>query len=206
MVTKGLLVRLEARHDKVEDVEAFLGSALPLVEQEPGTTAWFSVRFGRGEYGIVDFFPDDEGRAAHLAGPVAAALGERSDELFERPPLIQPVDVLADKLPSSTSPATTVTKGLLLTFAAKSGKESDVADFLRGARPMAEDEPDTAAWFAIHLDDGTYGIFDVFPDARARFKHLTGHVARELLKHSLELLGSFPDTTMINVLTHKLPG
>jgi hypothetical protein len=67
-----------------------------------------------------------------------------------------------------------------------------------------EDEPETTAWFAIHLD-GSYGIFDVFPDAGGRFKHLTGHVPRELLKHGLKLLGSFPDTEMLDVLAHKLP-
>jgi hypothetical protein len=54
MVSRGLLVRLEARHDKDAEVEAFLRSALPLVQQEPATTAWFALRFGRSEYGIFD--------------------------------------------------------------------------------------------------------------------------------------------------------
>lgn len=204
MVTKGLLVRLEARDGKGADVEEFLSSAQPLAEGEPATTAWFAVRFGRGEYGIVDVFPDDAGRAAHLAGPIAKALGERADELFSQPPSIQPLDVLASKLPSG-DPAATVTKGLLLTFKAKSGKDADVSEFLQGARSIVDDEPETTAWFAIHLDDGSYGIFDVFPDNGGRFRHLTGQVPRELLKHGLELLGSFPDTDMLNVFSHKLP-
>ena len=46
MATKALLVRLEAKPGKEEAVEEFLRSALPLVEQEPGTKPWFAVRFG----------------------------------------------------------------------------------------------------------------------------------------------------------------
>lgn len=80
MISRGLLVRLEARSGKEADVEAFLRSALPLVQREAGTTAWFAVRFGRGEYGIFDVFPDDESRDAHLGGPVAKGLEQRGDE------------------------------------------------------------------------------------------------------------------------------
>lgn len=204
MVSKGLLVRLEARPGKEQEVEEFLASVLPLVADEPATTAWFGVRFGRGEYGIFDVFPDEAGRQAHLSGAVAEALGQRGEELFSEPPRIEALDVLADKLPSSP-PAPAVTKGVLLTFGAKSGKEADVAEFLRGSRLIVDDEPATVAWFAIHLDGGSYGIFDVFPDANGRFRHLAGRVPRELVKHGLELLGSFPDLDLLNVVAHKLP-
>src|SRR5690349_6665118 len=117
MTTKGLLVRLEAKHGKDDDVENFLSAALPLVRQEAGTKAWFAVRFGRSEYGIVDFFPDDASRDAHLNGAVASALLQKADELFEISPDIQKIEVLASKLPS-LPPATPNTKGLLLTFKA----------------------------------------------------------------------------------------
>lgn len=99
MTTKALLVPLEARPGKEADVEQFLRSALPLVQQEPGTTGWFAIRLGPSRFGIFDAFPDDDGRQAHLSGAVAAALMERADELFASPPDIQQIDVLADKLP-----------------------------------------------------------------------------------------------------------
>jgi hypothetical protein len=67
-----------------------------------------------------------------------------------------------------------------------------------------QDEPKTSAWFAVHLDDGDYGIFDTFPDNGGRFAHLTGHVPRELAKHALTLLGSVPDMDMLNILAEKL--
>jgi hypothetical protein len=40
----------------------------------------------------------EAGRNAHLAGRVAAALGEKASELFAKPPTIERVDVLAAKL------------------------------------------------------------------------------------------------------------
>ncbi len=99
MTTRALLVPLEARPGKEAEVEEFLRSALPLVEQEPGTTAWFAIRFGPSRFGIFDAFPDDDARQAHLSGAVAAALMEKADDLFAEPPDIQQLDVLTDKLP-----------------------------------------------------------------------------------------------------------
>ena len=101
MVATALMVRLEARPGKERDVAAFLAGALPLVQDEPQTVAWFALQTGPSSFAIVDAFPDDAGRRAHLEGAVAAALMERADELFASPPDILPVDVLAAKLPSS---------------------------------------------------------------------------------------------------------
>jgi quinol monooxygenase YgiN len=206
MVTRGLLVRLDARVGQAKAVEEFLVSALPLVNNEPATTAWFAIRFGRSDYGIFDVFPDDAGLAAHLAGPVAQALMERAEVLFDTPPLIRKLEILAEKLPGATTTVDLVTKGLVLTFRPTSGHEKQVEDFLRSAKPLVQDEPKTTAWFAMRTDEGEYGIFDVFPDNAGRFAHLAGHVPRELAKHALTLLGGFPDMTMIDVLATKLPG
>ena len=100
MVKVALLVRLEARPGKEKEVEDFLRGGLPLVEAEPQTTAWFGIRLGPSTFGIFDAFPDESGRAAHLSGRVAAALGAKAAELFATPPSIERVDVLAAKLPS----------------------------------------------------------------------------------------------------------
>jgi quinol monooxygenase YgiN len=50
--------------------------------------------------GLIDAFPSEAGREAHLAGPVAAALMENAPDLLAKPPRIQAFDALADKLPS----------------------------------------------------------------------------------------------------------
>lgn len=99
MVKVALLVRLEAKPGKEEAVETFLHGGLPLVEEEPDTICWFAVRLGPTTYAIFDAFPDEEGRRAHLAGKVAAALKARAEELFVEPPVIEQADVLAFKLP-----------------------------------------------------------------------------------------------------------
>src|SRR5512146_1497373 len=99
MVTVALLVRLEAKPGKEADVENFLKGGLPIVQEEPATTAWFAIRMGPSTFGIFDAFPDEAGRQAHLAGRVAAALMAQAAELLAQPPAIEPVDILAAKLP-----------------------------------------------------------------------------------------------------------
>jgi len=99
MVTKGLWVPLEAKPDKVEAVRAFLEGGRALVDAEPATTAWFAVQVGPTSFAIFDVFPDDAGRQAHLSGKVAEALMAQAADLFATPPSINPVEVLAEKLP-----------------------------------------------------------------------------------------------------------
>jgi quinol monooxygenase YgiN len=100
MVTVGLLVTLDATPGKEDDLAAFLTGALPLVDQEPQTTAWFAVRLASSRFAIFDAFPSEAGREAHLAGPVAAALMKNAPELLATEPRIETVHVLASKLPS----------------------------------------------------------------------------------------------------------
>jgi quinol monooxygenase YgiN len=99
MIAKGLIVRLQAKPSKAEELAQFLRGALPLVDAEPETVAWFAVSGDAHSFAIFDVFPDEEGRQAHLDGLVAAALMERADELLEKQPVIEYVDVLAAKTP-----------------------------------------------------------------------------------------------------------
>jgi quinol monooxygenase YgiN len=102
VVTKALLVEVEAKPGMEQQVAEFLRGALPLVESEPDTTAWFGIQMGPSTFGIFDVFPDESGRQAHLNGKVAAALMERAGELFSQPPTIRQIEVLADKLPAQS--------------------------------------------------------------------------------------------------------
>jgi quinol monooxygenase YgiN len=201
MTHTGLLVRLDAMPGRDRDVEDFLRSVLPLVEDEPGTIAWFAVKFGEGEYGIFDTFSDEAAREAHLAGPVAQSLNNLTGELFESEPRINRLDVLADKVPPR---AVLDTKGMLLTFKPKSGHEPEVEEFLRSVQPLVMEEPQTTAWFAIRTDDGDYGIFNVFPDNGARLTHLAGQVPRGLARNAFNLLGSLPEFEMVSVEAEKV--
>ena len=102
MIKVGLFVRLDVKPGKEKEVEEFLRGGLPIVQEEPGTIAWFALRLGPSTYGIFDTFPDEKGREAHLAGRVAAALMAKAPDLLANLPVIQKVDVLAVKLPEAT--------------------------------------------------------------------------------------------------------
>lgn len=205
VITQALLIRLDGRPGRDADVENFLLSALPAVQREALTSAWFALRYGRGEYGIFTAFPTVDARDAHLADRTIRSMMDHSDALFLRQPRIHRCAVLANKLALPVTSMESVTKALMLSFRPRAGHILEVEQFLRDAKATVMHEPKTSAWFALQLDDGHYGIFDVFPDTGGRFVHLTGHVPRELAKHSLSLLGGMPDLDMINVLCSKLP-
>jgi quinol monooxygenase YgiN len=97
-VTVGLLVTLEARSGKEDELADFLASAQALVEAEPETVSWFAFRIDESRFGIFDVFPSRSGRTAHLSGPVAEALLAKAEDVLVTAPQIEPVDVLAAKL------------------------------------------------------------------------------------------------------------
>ena len=98
MVNVGLLVRLEAKPGKEAEVEKFLRSGLPMVQNEPATAEWFAIRLGPTTFGIFDTFADDTGRQAHLAGGVAKALQTKAPDLFAKAPVIEKAEILASKI------------------------------------------------------------------------------------------------------------
>ena len=99
MTKFGLLVTLEAKPGKEDEVDQFLRGALPLVEQESGTVSWYAVRMGNSKFGIFDTFNDETGKNAHLSGKVAEALFAKAEELFSQAPKIEELAILAEKLP-----------------------------------------------------------------------------------------------------------
>ncbi|MEP6639657.1 MAG: antibiotic biosynthesis monooxygenase [Chloroflexota bacterium] len=99
MVTVALVVKLVAKPDTKDEVASFLKGALDLANAEAGTTVWFALRTDEHTFWIVDAFPGDTERQAHLDGPIAAALMANADRLLAEPPSIQPAEVLAAKIP-----------------------------------------------------------------------------------------------------------
>ncbi len=98
MAKVALLVQLHAKPGKSAEVAEFLESARPLALQEAQTVSWYAVQLGEDRFAIFDTFNDDDGRQAHLAGPIAAALMGRADELLAASPKIELATVLADKI------------------------------------------------------------------------------------------------------------
>jgi quinol monooxygenase YgiN len=94
----GLLVRIEAKPEHADEVEALLRGAQELAEQEQGTVAWFAFRENATTFGVFDTFEDEQGRQAHVNGRIAAALGEAAQTKLSAPPSIAPVDLLGSKV------------------------------------------------------------------------------------------------------------
>ena len=97
-VHKALLARLEAKPGKEAAVKDLLINAVALANQEARTRVWFALKLGPSTFGVFDAFADEEGRQAHLNGPIAQALMANAPELLSKPPQIDPVDVLGAKL------------------------------------------------------------------------------------------------------------
>jgi quinol monooxygenase YgiN len=97
MVSKALVVKMIAKDDTQEEVASFLTGALELANAEAGTLVWMALRTDDSTFWIVDAFPGDAERQAHLDGPIAASLMENADRLLSSPPEILPAEVLAAK-------------------------------------------------------------------------------------------------------------
>ncbi|MDB6000498.1 MAG: putative integron cassette protein [Rhizobacter sp.] len=94
---------------------------------------------------------------------------------------------------------------LLVRLEAKPGKEAEVARFLEGALPLANQEAGTPVWFALKLGPSTFGIFDAFADNTARQAHLAGPIAAALMANASELLSQPPQIEQVDLLAVKLP-
>ena len=97
-MTVGLLVRIEAKPEYADEVEAMLRGAQELAEQEQGTVTWFAFRENATTFGVFDTFADEQGRQAHLSGQIAAALGEAAQTKLSVPPVIASVELLGAKV------------------------------------------------------------------------------------------------------------
>lgn len=99
MTSLALVVKLTAKPETQDEVAAFLAGAVELANAEEGTPVWFALRSDASTFWIVDAFPGEAERQAHLSGPIAAALMANADRLLSLPPEISPAEVLASKTP-----------------------------------------------------------------------------------------------------------
>ena len=95
----GLLVRIAAKPEYADQVEATLRGAQALAEQEPNTVTWFAFRQDATTFGIFDTFNEGAARESHLQGPIAVALGEIAQTMLSSAPVITEVDLLGVKVP-----------------------------------------------------------------------------------------------------------
>ena len=179
MITKALLLRYESQTDE-DTMDTFLEDLATDVSWEKATQAWFGIRYMRGEFGMYSVYDDDAGREAHLAGEAVKQVFAAEQKLMTAAPRATKIEILGCKMPNALEG---VTKGLVLRFKAKPGKEAG-----------------TLAWFANRYDESHFGTFAAFADTGARFAHLTGQIPRALGITGLSLLGGTPEVHMVDVM------
>lgn len=97
-------------------------------------------------------------------------------------------------------------------FMAKADQDKELTDFLHeGAKLVAETEPNTLYWYALKKADGSFGIFDFFPNEAGREEHFSGQVAAALKANADSLVaqgwdkGVVANITNSAVLSYKEP-
>jgi len=196
MISKALLFRFESQTDE-DTMDTFLEDLATDVSWEKATQAWFGIRYMRGEFGMYSVYDDDAAREAHLQGEPAKKVFAAEHKLMNAAPRVTKIELLGCKMPNALAG---VTKGLVLRFKAKPGKEAEVAKMMRDCVPLVEKEAGTLAWFANQYDESHFGTFAAFADTGARFAHLTGQIPRELGITGLSLLGGTPEVHMVDVI------
>jgi quinol monooxygenase YgiN len=98
-VKLAFVAKLVAKPGMEQEVSDLLTGALELANAETGTSVWFALRTDRSTFWIVDAFPGEEARQAHIGGDIAKALMANADRLLAAAPEILPAEVLAAKLP-----------------------------------------------------------------------------------------------------------
>jgi len=97
----------------------------------------------------------------------------------------------------------TITRSILAILKAKPGKEDELEVFLKSALSLVDKEEGTITWYALKLDDSTFGIFDTFEDEEGLQAHMNGEVAKLLMEKTDELLSEAPDIKEVDILASK---
>lgn len=200
-------IQLSANSGQELQLAEFLKKGAELVRQtEPQTTLWFALKGEEGQFGIFDVFHNNEGRTAHFAGKVAAALHDNAPLLvnggWDKGVLahVQNSEILSANSYNLTN-VLKATKASYILLKAQPGKEKDLAALLKDAAPIiTQTEPGTSFWLALKIDDGTYAIFDTFTDEQARSAHFSGAVAAALKSNADTLVvGGWQEGVLNNV-------
>lgn len=94
-------------------------------------------------------------------------------------------------------------KALLARLNAKPEKVDEVREFLESALPLAKEEDFTISWYALQIDETTFGIFDTAADEDGRQAHLDGDIAAALMEKADDLLAEPPTIEPVEILAHK---
>ncbi len=96
--THGLVVTLEAKNGRQEQLAQLLHDAFATAIREVGTVTWYAYRITETRFGIFDTFFDETARQSHLDGEVGRLLNRIGEEALVSPPVFQSISILASKI------------------------------------------------------------------------------------------------------------
>jgi hypothetical protein len=96
-VRRAVLVLLEAKEDKGNELGTFLENGRAIAAAESGTVTWYAFKTSDTSYGIFDTFETDNARQEHLGGEIPRQLAQFGPGLLAAEPEIRLVDVIAVK-------------------------------------------------------------------------------------------------------------
>jgi len=194
----GIRATLVPQPSKAQQVHNVLTSMKPLAVSENNTQHWFSVKYNDefdgtpGGFGFFSTFASEAARKTHLHGEVLKSLSSNAD-LFSGSPDVHPVNILAHKLPTNTGHSPVV--GAQIIMKTKPGLSNRVKRILTGRYYNEVNQEDgTPIWFALQIDDNTFGLFATFESQANQVGHLNGHAVWHLMDevaHSLESVKSY---------------
>ncbi|MDB5048637.1 MAG: hypothetical protein JWO30_1708 [Fibrobacteres bacterium] len=77
-------IDLQAKPGKEEVLAKLLTGAAEIIEAtEPETLLWYALRIAPDRFAILDVFPNEAAKTAHLSGKVAASLKAKSQEMIQ---------------------------------------------------------------------------------------------------------------------------
>ena len=96
---------------------------------------------------------------------------------------------------------------LYVPLKARPGKEKAVADVLRSAVPLVNEESGTRTWYALQDGPASFAIFDTFDDEAGRNTHLNGKVAAALMERvkAGDLFAQTPEIFKLEIIADKTP-
>ena len=107
---------------------------------------------------------------------------------------------------------TTMKEATYIPFEAQSNQNKNLDNLLiEGAKLVAKTEANTLYWYALKKADGSFGIFDFFPDEAGRAEHFAGQVAAALNANADTLVAQGWDKGVVaniinsTVLSYKEP-
>ena len=190
------------RSRRAADVEAFLVSAQALALRGAATPAWFALKLRPQRVRhLRRLRRRGRPRRAPVRADRAGADGQRRT-LLPKPPTIEKIDCWRAGCRTDGPPAE-AKKALLLTFQPKQGRSAEVESFLLGAEAMVATEPARSPGSRSAWPTAATASSMSSPTTPAASRTSRVRCARELAKHALSLLGSFPDIGMIDVLAEK---